>query len=185
MNLPRLRLWQEAALPPGDCDSDIWTARHRGESTGRGEHDDELRRSLDRSRENARRARSTALYGLVLSAFLGLPTGLVFTYSTAVSMAGPQATQCVAVGNMLDGALQRGLQKYRSLHGLTESQSALLESEVCDPLLKSIVPTLVANITDGIDVQDVSRAMATQGPPQSRRGQGWSMLRAVVGAGAQ
>ena len=191
MDFPRLRLWQEAALRPGDCAPNPWVSRHREPTTGGAAPDEEMRRSLRRSRDAAKRARAAALYGLLLTTLLALPTSLVFGYSTALALRGGDATQCIRVSGMLDGALQRGLQQYRSIHGLSSSETALLNAEVCDPLLKSIVPSLVANITSGIDVDQARRNAAGRGMPgQSRSAapgaaDGWSMLRAVVGSGAQ
>ena len=135
---------------------------------------------MERSRKASRRARAAAVHGLFFSALFGLPTGFVFTYSTVVA-SNPDAAQCIQVSGMLDGALQRGLSQYRSLKGLTPSQEALLDAEVCDPLLKSIVPSLVEGITSDVDV----RALGQEAQRQSGRSADWSLLRAVVGAGAQ
>lgn len=156
VDLSRIRLWEKAALRPGDSAPFVWPGRR---AHGTAPSEKQRRLEMDRSRREYRRGRAATARGLLFSAFLFVPVGGAFALSGPLAGSGIEQGECQALGSALGPAHQRRLREYRASHGLTAGQESALRLKVCDSGLLRMMPSLAAMIASAEDFEEMAKRL--------------------------
>ena len=156
VDLPRIRLWEQAAMRPGESAPFVWPGRRapRTEST-----EEQRRQDMDRSRRDYHRGRAATARGLLFSAFLFVPVGGAFALSGPLAGSTVGQDECQALSSALGPAHQRRLREYRASHGLSAGQESALRLKVCDSGLLRMMPSLAGMIASAEDFEEMAKRL--------------------------
>jgi len=160
VELPRIRLWEQAALRPGESSPFVWPGRSATELSEPAENP---RQALERARREYRRSKAATIRGLLLSMVFCMPVGGAYALSSPLidGIGGPE--QCQSLSSMLGPKQQRRLREYRASHGLTSGQESALRLKVCDAGLLGAIPSLTAMITNAQEFEAMARRLEGMG----------------------
>lgn len=155
MDLPNLRLWEQAALRPEDCSPSLW---HRRSTPERRSSDVEVEHDMRRARRDRRRSHATTVRGLAFSVCLTIPVG--GTYGMSLFLAdGVSPDQCESLAAALTPKDQRRVREYRASVGFTPAQERALNVRVCDPTLLGMIPQLAKLVSSGEEFAAMSKRL--------------------------
>lgn len=152
MDLPRIRLWEQAALRPGDCSPSVWLRRSETPT-----------QDLRLARREILRNKATTIRGLVFSVCLCMPVGGAYALSSPFLRSAEEPARCKALSNALGPANQLRLRQYRASHGLTPAQQGALGLKICDSGLLSMIPALAASIADPEAFEEMAGRLEVMG----------------------
>ena len=156
MDVPKIRLWEQAAMRPGESAPFAWPGRR---ASGTDSSEEQRRQDMDRSRREYRRGKAATARGLLFSAFFFLPVGGAFVLSGPLAGSTAGLDECQALSSALGPAHQRRLREYRVSHGLTTGQERALRLKVCDSGLLRMMPSLTAMIASAEDFEDMAKRL--------------------------